>query len=99
MNVMSLRLNVSERKHILKWAKQAKKDKSEAARQLLEYGWKFALLENYRQKKISLGRLAQELDISVPEAMDFLAQHGVQAHLDYGDYLESLEFLDNAAKG
>lgn len=58
--------------------------------------WCVLSLQADVQKKISLGRLAQELDISVPEAMDFPAQHGVQAHVDYGDYLESLEFLDNA---
>lgn len=96
MNVMSLRLSAEERKHILKWAKQGKTDKSQAARELLEYGWKFALLESYRQKKMSLGRLAEELSVSILEAMDLLAQHGIQSYVDYGDTLEGLENLQRA---
>ena len=44
MNVMGLRLNPEERKHILQWAKQQKKDKSQAAWELLAYGWRFALM-------------------------------------------------------
>ncbi len=54
---------------------------------------KFTLLESYRQKKVSLGRLAKELSVSILEAMDLLAQHGIHSHVDYGDTLEGLENL------
>lgn len=96
MSVMSLRLNAEEKRHILKWAKKEGKDQSQAARELLEYGWKFTLLESYREKKISLGRLAEELNVSASEAMDFLARHGIQSTVDYADYLEGLENLRTA---
>jgi predicted HTH domain antitoxin len=93
MNVMSLRLSPEEQRHILKWAKQQKKDKSQAARELLEYGWRFALLEAYRRGKLSLELLAKELGVPVSEAMDFLASYGASAHLDYDDYLQGVERL------
>ncbi len=96
MNVISLRLNAEEQRHILKWAKQGKKDRSQAARELLEYGWRFLLLERYRHGKISLGRLAAELDIPVSEAMDFLAEQGVAVHLDHDDYMSSIDALRKA---
>jgi predicted HTH domain antitoxin len=96
MSVLSLRLNTQESRHILVWAKQGKKDKSQAARELLEYGWKFALLEQYRQGKISLGLAAKEMGVSVLEAMDFLAEHSASTQLDYGDYLQSLENVREA---
>lgn len=57
---------------------------------------KFALLENYRQKKMSLGKLAEELSVSILEAMDLLSQHGIQSHVDYGDTLEGLENLQQS---
>lgn len=57
---------------------------------------KLARLENYRQKKVSLGRLAEELSLSILEAMDLLAQHGIQSYVDYGDTLEGLENLQKA---
>ncbi len=90
---MSLRLNETEHKHILKWAKHGKKDKSQAARELLEYGWKFALLEYYRHGKASLGVLSKELNMPISEVMDFLAEHGAWEHLNHDDYLQSLDAL------
>ena len=97
MNVMSIRLNPKEQKWILKWAKQERKEKSEALRELLAFGWKFALLERYRTGKISLGRLARELNIPITETMDFLVQHGVNANLDYDHYLEGIAYLRKVA--
>ena len=96
MNVMSLRLSLEEQRHIMAWAKQGKKDRSQAARELLECGWKFMLLERYRGGKVSLGFVAREMGISVSEAMDFLAEHGVAAHLDYDDYLKGVGLLRRA---
>jgi hypothetical protein len=40
-----------------------------------------------------LGKLSQELDLSISETMDLLAEHGMQAHLDYEDYLKGLEHI------
>lgn len=93
MTVMSLRLTDQEQNYILKWAKQEKIDKSNAVRELLEYGWKFVLLEQFREGKVSLEVLAKELDITVSEAMDFLAEYGAAGHLDYDDYIYSKEAL------
>lgn len=96
MSVISLRLNSEEQRHILKWAKREKKDRSQAARDLLDYGWKFSLLERYRAGKISLGSMAGEMSLPLSEAMDFLAAHGSAAHLDYDDYLKGIEQLRRA---
>ena len=90
---MSLRLTSQEQKYIFKWAKQEKIDKSNAARELLEYGWRFALLERYRRGKLSLELLAKELDVCVSEAMDFIAEHGAAGQLDYDEYVQSREAL------
>ena len=93
MTVMSLRITENEKIHILKWAKQEGVDKSNAVRELLEYGWKFVLLERFRHGKISLEFLAEELNITVSEAMDFVAEYGAASSLDYDDYIQSKEAI------
>lgn len=93
MTVMSFRLTDQEEKFILKWARQEKTDKSNAARELLEYGWKFVLLECFRSGKLSLELLVKELGLPISETMDFVTSHGVVSPLDYDDYLQSLENL------
>ena len=69
------------------------KDKSSAAHELMEYGGTFALLEQYRNGRLSLGRLAEELNVSISEAMDLLAEHGVHAHLTEDDLFAGLAHL------
>lgn len=91
MTTMSVRLSPGENSHILKWARQQKKDKSQAVRELLEFGWKFSLLERYHEGKISLGFLAKEMDCPVAEAMDFVSTHGAPTQLDFEDYRQGLE--------
>ena len=40
---------------------------------------------------LSLERLAEELDLSISEAMDLVAKHGAHVPLTQDDYLKSLE--------
>ena len=92
MTTLSLRVPNSVAQKLTKWAKLGKrKDKSTAARELLECGWTYVLLEQYRQGILSLGRLAEELDLSISETMDLVAKHGAHVPLTQDDYLKSLE--------
>lgn len=93
MAILSVRVPYEVDQKLVKWAKMEKKDKSTAARELMEYGWTFVFLEQYRQGKISLGKLAQELRQSISETMDLVVRYGIQAHLDYEDYLSGLRNL------
>lgn len=92
MTTLSLRIPRDVAQKLVKWARMGQaKDKSTAARELMEYGWTFALIEQYRKGRLSLGRLSQELGLSISETMDLLAEHGIQGHLDYEDYLKGME--------
>jgi hypothetical protein len=46
-----------------------------------------------KEGKISLEILAKELDLSISETIDLLAQYGVASPISYDDYLEGLETL------
>ena len=93
MEVMSLRLGDRERKHIEELSRREKKDKSAVARELLSQGWIYRWLKLYREGKASLGTVSKELDFSLSETLDLLAELRIEAPLDYEDYLTGYETL------
>ncbi len=86
--VVSLRLDVEEIE-ILKNMEKTRKDKSAAARELIKNGWKFIILKLYREGKISTGRAAKELGISISEFIDLLKELVIRSPIEYEDFLES----------
>ena len=93
MGVMSLRLGKEETDIISRLAKQKKEAKSEVVRELLRDGWIFYWLKLYSEKKVSIGRMAEELDLSVNEVLDLLAEFGIESSILYDDYLQGFESL------
>jgi predicted HTH domain antitoxin len=55
----------------------------------------FLNLKRYKEGKISLETLAKELDLSVSETIDLLAECGVTFPISYDDYLQGLETLEH----
>jgi hypothetical protein len=93
MSVISLRLKERELSRIEELSKMENKDKSTVARELLEYGWDFLMVKYYKEGKFSLSGLATKLGISVSETIDLLSNLGVEAPIDYDDYLKGFEVL------
>jgi predicted HTH domain antitoxin len=93
MKVVSVRLDQKEIEMIEKLARAQRKDKSAVTRELIDYGWYFLALKNYKDGKVSLGNLAKQLDLSLAETMDLLAEFGVTAPINYADYLKGYEPL------
>ena len=91
MGVISLRLKDKDLERIEELSKLERKDKSTIARELLEYGWEFLMVKYYKEGKLSLGSLAKKLDISISEAIDLLSKLGIEAPIEYDDYLKGLE--------
>ncbi len=91
MSVISLRLKDRDIKRINELSEMGHKDKSAVARELIEYGWEFMMIKLYREGKMSLGTLADKLDLSVSEAIDLLSEFGVESPIDYDDYLKGFE--------
>lgn len=93
MNVLSIRLGEEELRQIRGLAKEGHADQSHAARELIREGWKFHLLCMYREGRLSLGSLSKELKLPLSSTIDFLGKLGVQAPLEYEDYLQGLDLL------
>jgi predicted HTH domain antitoxin len=93
MGVVSLRLKDAELKKLEELSRTEHKEKSAVARELINYGWEFLMLKQYREGKLSLGKLAEKLEVSLVETIDFLAELGIEAPIEYEDYLKGLEVL------
>lgn len=91
MSVISLRLKDKELKRISEISKLEGKDKSTVARELLEYGWDFLMMKLYKEGRLSLENFAKKLDVSISEAIDLLAEHGIDSPVEYEDYLKGFE--------
>ena len=91
MGVISLRLKDRDLERLDELSKALHKDKSTMARELLEYGWDFLMLEYYKEGKLSLSGLAKKLDVSISEALDLLKERGIEAPIGFDDYLKGFE--------
>ncbi|MBA7670011.1 MAG: hypothetical protein E3J77_06410 [Actinobacteria bacterium] len=93
MGVMSLRLNKEEIERISKLSAQKKEAKSEVIRELIREGWIFYWLKLYHAGKVSMGKMAEELGLSMSEVLDLLAEFGIESPIRYDDYLLGFENL------
>lgn len=91
MGVISLRLKDRDLEKLNELSKLEHKDRSTLARELLEYGWEFRMLKNYKEGKLSLEGLAKKLDLSISETIDMLAELGIGAPIGFDDYLKGFE--------
>ena len=86
--VITLRLKERELDIIEELSKKENGDRSSAARKLIDYGWIYFILKNYKEGKISIGKAAKELNLTLIEAIDLLADLGIKSPISYEDYLE-----------
>lgn len=94
MGVISLRLRDRDLKRLDELSKLGRKDRSTTARELLEYGWEFLMLRYYKDGKLSLEGLAKKLDISISEAIDRLVELGIEAPIEFEDYLKGFKVFN-----
>jgi len=94
MGVISLRPKGRDLERLNDLSKALHKDKSTMARELLEYGWDFLMLEYYKEGKLSLAGLAKKLDVSISEAIDLLKERGIEVPIGFDDYLKGFEVFD-----
>ena len=93
MPIVSVRIDEKHAAKIRELASRENKDQSTIARELLTYGILHLMIRRYKEGRLSLGKLAQELDQPVGETLDLLADLGVPAPIEYDDYLQGFENL------
>ena len=92
--VITLRLRERELGFIKELSIKEKDDRSSAARKLIDYGWIYFILKNYREGKISIGKAAKELNLTITETIELLSDLGIKSPISYEDYLEGKKFAE-----
>ena len=91
--VITLRLKDMELGFIEELSKKENEDESYAARKLIDYGWIYFILKEYRQGKMSIGKAAKELNLTITEIIELLADLGIKSPVSYDDYLGGYKSL------
>ena len=86
--VITLRLKEKELGILEELSKKENGDRSSAARKLIGYGWIYFILKNYKEGKMSLGKAAKELNLTITETIELLSDLGIKSPISYEDYLE-----------
>jgi len=93
MKTSSFRLDDKELKRIEKLAEEEGQDKSRSVRELLDYGWEYMMIRKYKEGKLSLSRLSQELEKPISEVIDLLADLGVESPIEKDEVMEGYRTL------
>jgi len=62
--------------------------------ELMELGRIMLAIERYRAGEASIEKAARTAGVSISRMMDLLKEHGVEANVEFEDYLKSLKTLE-----
>jgi predicted HTH domain antitoxin len=90
---LSIRMDDENYRFLSTLAQEEKEDVSKKVRELVDLGRVMLAIEKYKRSEASLARAAKIAGVSITKMMDILKDHGVEANLEYEDYLQSLKSL------
>jgi len=90
---LSIRMNEDDYKFLSCLAKEEREDISKKARELLDLGRVMLAIEKYKKSEASIEKAAKIAGVSVSSMMEVLKKYGVEANLEYEDYLKGLKNL------
>src|ERR1017187_4448648 len=93
--VLAVRLEKREQSRLAFFSKKRHMNKSQAAKELMKRGYLMYQLDEYKAGNISLGALAEALDLLMLETLNLVAAYNAHPHVPK-DYL--LEAADAAKK-
>jgi predicted HTH domain antitoxin len=74
-------------------AKEEKEDVSKKVRELVDLGRVMFAIEKYKRSEASIEKAARIAGVSISKMMDIFREHGVEANLEYEDYLKGVKSL------
>ena len=80
-------------KFLFSLAKEEREDVSKKVRQLVDLGPIMLAIEKYKKSEASIEKAARIAGVSISEMMDVLSEYGVDANVEYEDYLKGLKSL------
>lgn len=90
---LSIRIDQEDYNFVKELASENKEEISKAVRELVDLGRLMFALENYKKKKISIGKAASLAGVSISEMLAIFAEFDIESNLEYDDYIKGLENL------
>ncbi|MBI5047810.1 MAG: UPF0175 family protein [Deltaproteobacteria bacterium] len=90
---LSIRIDDDDYKFLSVLAKEEKEDVSKAVRELVDLGRVMLAIEKYKKSEASIEKAAKIAGVSISKMMDIFKEYGVEANLEYEDYLKGLKTI------
>lgn len=90
---LSIRIDDKDYKFLSVLAKEEKEDVSKAVRELVDLGRVMLAIEKYKKSEASIEKAAKIAGVSISKMMDIFKEYGVEANLEYEDYLKGLKSI------
>ena len=88
---LSIRINEADYKFLSTLAREEREDVSKAVRELVDLGRVMLAIDKYRRSEASIEKAARIAGVPISKMFDIFSEYGVEANLEYDDYLDSLE--------
>jgi predicted HTH domain antitoxin len=90
---LSIRINDDYFQFLSSLAKEEHADVSKKVRELVELGRVMLSIKKYKNSEASLEKASKIAGVSISKMLDIFSEYGVQANLEYEDYLKGLKTL------
>lgn len=90
---LSIRMDEDDFKFLSSLAKEEKEDVSKKVRELVDLGRVMLAIDRYKKSEASIEKAARIAGVSISKLMDIFKEYGVEANLEYEDYLKGLKNL------
>lgn len=79
--ILTVRIEKHDQKRLEQFAHKQKINRSQAVKELLNKGFMISHLQEYKEGKLSLGRLAEILEIPMVEALGLVSTYNAHQHM------------------
>lgn len=93
---LSIRMDNDDYKFLSSLAREEKEDVSKKVRELVDLGRVMLAIDKYKKAEASIEKAAGIAGVSISKMMDTFKEYGVEANLEYEDYLKGLKKLREA---
>lgn len=90
---LSIRMDEDDYKFLSSLAKEEREDVSKKVRELVDLGRVMLAIDKYKKSEASIEKAARIAGVSISKMMDIFKEYGVEANLEYEDYIKGLKNL------
>lgn len=87
---LSIRVDDEDYRFLSSLAEEEKENVSDAVRELVDMGRIMLAIERYKKSEVSIERASKIAGVTISKMMDMLKDFGVEANMEYEDYLTGL---------